>query len=401
MQAQLTQHMIWNSIKELLHKHDCVIVPGFGGFVCNLEAARIDQVSHLITPPGKRIVFNQNLRTNDGLLAQNLSEKLAITYSDALRAIADVVNQLRAHLEQLRQLDIEAFGSFRLNAEANYVFLPDRLNTYLYSSFGLMPLQAAPAGTLTRGTRQTRLFKDRREVREARRMVRAKHVGLKMLTVTLVLMLFLNGYIFLTDANLIGGARINTTGINSWFDSLMKRPEPVVEKPAQAPVQKSEVEAIPPSPVAYIDTNLIVEPNPEEIPSNEGSAVLNLAEVFAGLNKNIPLYQQQPVVTEEATPEETTSIIPAPAEVTEIKPAVIGKYSYHVIGGVFCKEKNARSFYNKLRGQGFDAQLLLNTRINCNRVSYRKLDNLDEAIQLMDSLKSSANPEAWILTVKN
>lgn len=404
MQAQLTQHIIWNSIKELLHRHDCVIVPDFGGFVCNREQSRIDQVSHIITPPAKRIVFNQNLKTNDGLLAQRIAEKLTITYTEALRSIAELVNQLRSHLEQIKQLDIESFGSFRLNADANYVFLPDRMNNYLYSSFGLAPMQAIPVGGHHKGAMQTRIFKDRREIREARRMVRAKHAGLKMLTAALVVMLLLNGYIFLTDANLIGGAKINTTGINSWFDSLMKRNEPVAQKhePVQQPQQN---EVIPPPPVADLDTVTVLEPAP--VQANEDQQALNLAEVFAGINKTAPQYvynsdetgdTQAPLVIEAPT----VNIPAAPVEVIESSSAkASGKFSYHVIGGVFCKEKNARKFYNKLREQGFEAELLLNTRINCNRVSYRKLSNLQEAIQLMDSLKgTSENPEAWVLTVK-
>ncbi|MES2689598.1 MAG: hypothetical protein V4658_04300, partial [Bacteroidota bacterium] len=390
MQAQLTQHIIWNSIKELLHRHDCVIVPDFGGFVCNREQSRIDQVSHIITPPAKRIVFNQNLRTNDGLLAQRISEKLTITYTEALRSIAELVNQLRAHLEQIKQLDIEAFGSFRLNADANYVFLPDRMNNYLYSSFGLMPLQTIPVGGYHKGTRQTRIFKDRKEVREARRMVRAKHAGLKMLTAALVIMLLLNGYIFLTDANLIGGAKINTTGINSWFDSLMKRNEPVAEK-HQPIVQPQQNEVIPPPPVADLDTAVLNIDTPDTAPAIDESHALNLAEVFAGMNKTAPLYNyssnDELIATEEPALVETP-VIPIPVETPVNNSAITkGKFSYHVIGGVFCKEKNARKFYNKLREQGFDAELLLNTRINCNRVSYRKLDNMQEAIQLMDSLK--------------
>lgn len=402
MQAQLTQHIIWNSIKELLHRHDCVIVPDFGGFVCNREQSRIDQVSHIITPPAKRIVFNQNLKTNDGLLAQRVSEKLAITYTEAVRSIAELVSQLRNHLEQIKQLDIEAFGSFRLNADANYVFLPDRMNNYLYSSFGLIPMQAVPVGGHHKGSMQTRIFKDRKEIREARRMVRAKHAGLKMLTAALVIMLFLNGYIFLTDANLIGGAKINTTGINSWFDSLMKRNEPLTQKhePVQQAPQQNEV--IPPPPVADFDTTTTLAPEPAET-GNE-SLALNLAEVFAGSNKTAPQYaygNEETLNTPIAEPTETPAANTAIETVETSTVKASGKISYHVIGGVFCKEKNARKFYNKLRDQGFDAELLLNTRINCNRVSYRKLNNLEEAIQLMDSLKgTSENTEAWVLTVK-
>jgi hypothetical protein len=410
MQPHIAQHQVWNSIKELLHRHDCVIVPNFGGFVCNREHTRIDQISHLITPPAKRIVFNQNLKTNDGLLAQTVSQALAISYSEALRSIDELVNQLRSHLEEIKQLDIDSFGSFRLNADANYVFLPDKLNTYLYASFGLMPLQVVPVSGLKGASRQTRIFKDRKDIREVRNLARAKNIGLKILTGALAVMLFLNGYIFLTDANLVGGARISTTGFNSWFDSLMHSGKSET-KAIQPATDSLTEEVIPPSPVNEnkADTQIEAQPLPELIEEQsqaivENMHLLNLAEVFASSNKSNPASDWlQPADNITAPIAEMAAETPTPEQpVEEVHPAT-GKatYTYHVIGGVFCKEKNARKFYDKLREKGFTAELLLNKRINCNRVSYRKLYSLEEAIQLMDSLKTSQeNTEAWVLTIK-
>ena len=43
MSAQITSQTIWNNVKELLHKHDCVIMPNFGGFVCKPQT-QLDQL---------------------------------------------------------------------------------------------------------------------------------------------------------------------------------------------------------------------------------------------------------------------------------------------------------------------------------------------------------------------
>ena len=43
---------------------------------------------------------------------------------------------------------------------------------------------------------------------------------------------------------------------------------------------------------------------------------------------------------------------------------------------------------------------MINKKINCNRVSYGKLGSREEALRLMDSIKSTENPEAWVLAVK-
>ena len=52
-------------IKALLADYDCVVIPELGGFVANPIPARLDRKQHLFLPPGRAIVFNQNLQTND------------------------------------------------------------------------------------------------------------------------------------------------------------------------------------------------------------------------------------------------------------------------------------------------------------------------------------------------
>ena len=68
-------------INNLLLKHNCVIVPGLGGFVANYKSARIHPVNHTFTPPAKEIVFNTGLKHNDGILATYIALELNINYS--------------------------------------------------------------------------------------------------------------------------------------------------------------------------------------------------------------------------------------------------------------------------------------------------------------------------------
>ena len=417
MSAQITSQTIWNSVKELLHKHDCVIMPNFGGFVCNPENARIDQVSHIITPPARRVMFNQNLKTNDGLLVQFVAQNFGITYSEALRVIDDLITDFKNKLEQTKQIDIDTFGTFRLNAEANYVFLPNKHNTYLYASFGLLPLQATPVADFITGAKRTRLFKDRKDIKPVGRKQKAKNIALKALTAVLVVMLGLNAYIFLTDSNLAGGAKINTTGIHSWFDSLMsndnKHNEVVTPELSANTEKDAETTYIPESPVVVEEEVLAEAPTEIETSTNTAeNTTLNIAEVFAYSTKSAPnfggysfnedgsLVESAPTEVTQPTVEETPVISPEPAIEVAVKESHGTSFSYHVIGGVFCNEANARKFYNMLKSKGFDAQLLLNKKINCNRVSYRKVSSREEALRLMDSIKSTENPEAWVLPVK-
>ncbi len=412
MSTQITSQTIWNSVKELLYKHDCVIMPNFGGFVCNPETARIDQVSHIITPPARRVVFNQNLKTNDGLLVQTVAVNNNLSYANALIAIDEVVNEFKLKLENIKQIEIDSFGTFRLNAEANYVFLPNKNHTYQYTSFGLLPLQAKPVTDMVIGAKRTRIFKDRKDIKPVGRKQRAKNFALKAVAVALFIMLGINGYIFLTDANLIGGAKISTTGINSWFDSLIATDHKQVEVTPNEVITNVLVPETSIDSVTPIEDNSNIAPeentSTQEVTEETNNANLNIAQVFAHTNKEAPTVGNNKFndngelivaeILQPTQPEEiktTTTNTKAEVNITSTT-----QVSFHVIGGVFCNEKNARKFYKLLKSKGFDAELLLNKKINCNRVSYRKVSTREEAYQLMDSIKTTENPEAWVLAVK-
>ena len=87
-------------IRELLFSHDCVIIPGFGGFIGNYSPARIDKSSSTFHPPVKQISFNRNLNHNDGLLIGKISESSGLNYGDARNIVDEFVNNVRKRLEK-------------------------------------------------------------------------------------------------------------------------------------------------------------------------------------------------------------------------------------------------------------------------------------------------------------
>ena len=70
-------------VVELLFKHDCVIIPNLGGFVAQYKSAALDDVTGFFSPPSKQILFNINLKNNDGLLANEIAQHKQITYNEA------------------------------------------------------------------------------------------------------------------------------------------------------------------------------------------------------------------------------------------------------------------------------------------------------------------------------
>jgi nucleoid DNA-binding protein len=131
-------------IRELLFGHDCVIIPGFGGFIGNYTPARIDKNSGTFYPPVKQISFNRNLNHNDGLLVGRISGSLNINYGDARILVEEFASELRRKLENGEKIVFDKIGSFVNNQEGNVQFEPDQSSNYHLDSYGLDSFQLLP-----------------------------------------------------------------------------------------------------------------------------------------------------------------------------------------------------------------------------------------------------------------
>jgi nucleoid DNA-binding protein len=131
-------------IRELLFGHDCVIVPGFGGFIGNYTPAYIDKSTGTFYPPVKQISFNRNLNHNDGLLVGRISGSSNINYGDARNLVEEYVSELRRKLEKGEKVIFDNIGSFVNNQEGNVQFEPDRNANYHLDSYGLESFQCLP-----------------------------------------------------------------------------------------------------------------------------------------------------------------------------------------------------------------------------------------------------------------
>ncbi|MFA5818653.1 MAG: SPOR domain-containing protein [Bacteroidales bacterium] len=131
-------------IRELLFGHDCVIIPGFGGFIGNYTPAHIDKSTGTFYPPVKQISFNRNLNHNDGLLVGRISGSSNINYGDARNLVEEFVGELCRKLERGEKVVFDNIGSFVNNQEGNVQFEPDRNANYHLDSYGLESFQCLP-----------------------------------------------------------------------------------------------------------------------------------------------------------------------------------------------------------------------------------------------------------------
>ncbi|MBL7953349.1 MAG: SPOR domain-containing protein [Flavobacteriales bacterium] len=131
-------------LHDLLFEHDCVIVPGWGGFLAQYRPARLDQARHVIHPPSKDVGFNRHLLRNDGLLTDRIAKRDEVGFASANSIIEGEVAAWRAALDSTGRLELPRIGIFYRDAQRNLQFDPDDRANFLKEAFGLRPVTATP-----------------------------------------------------------------------------------------------------------------------------------------------------------------------------------------------------------------------------------------------------------------
>ncbi|MFT5847170.1 MAG: hypothetical protein ACJARX_001210 [Psychroserpens sp.] len=124
-------------ISDLLYRYDCVIVPNFGAFLTHRISAKLHETTHSFYPPKKALSFNEQLQTNDGLLANYIAEVEKIPYIVAVEKIAKQVKSIKSYLIEGETIELNNIGDLLLNKEGNINFEPSQHINYLTDAFGL------------------------------------------------------------------------------------------------------------------------------------------------------------------------------------------------------------------------------------------------------------------------
>ena len=309
-------------IRELLFGHDCVIVPGFGGFIGNYTPARIDKSSGTFYPPVKQISFNRNLNHNDGLLVGRISGSANINYGDARNLVEEFVADLRRKLEKGEKVVFDNIGSFINNHEGNVQFEPDRDANYHLDSYGLESFQCLPL-----------------EGYDVRKRI-IKHVGkdpVKQASMRKIL----------------------------WRAAvIIPLLAVIVAVPLKTDLFKSKVEATTMNPLVTA-----------ELEHNKKAVDQDVRDDSAKMNENIT-----PVTEEQPAPE---VVVPAATEVAV--PVTPAGNSYFVITGSFKSEENAVYQVNLLKAEGFTPEIV-SANNGFYRVCAMMCNDLHTALSKKDSI---------------
>ena len=124
-------------IGDLLLRHNCVVIPTFGGFVAGQTSAIFDAQKGSITPPRKSLLFNKQLINNDGLLIAAYAHATKKSYEESNDYIQKQIQHWHHKLDAGERISIDRVGFIFLDSERNLAFEQDRFHNLLLASYGL------------------------------------------------------------------------------------------------------------------------------------------------------------------------------------------------------------------------------------------------------------------------
>ncbi|HET6245553.1 MAG: HU-CCDC81 and SPOR domain-containing protein [Bacteroidetes bacterium] len=343
-------------IQELLLWHNCVIIPGLGGFVASYMNAQINSSKHLFIPPTKKIAFNKNIKNNDGLLANHIAIVENVSFYQAVNIIENSVASGFKTLSKGDKLTLKGVGELYLDKEQNLQFDPSLEINLLVDSFGLTEFHSPLIKREPLHKKIEKQFKDRPAVASE------KKSKFKKWAYTLAALPVLAAMALLPlKTDLFYDLSMN-------YSSLI--PFPITANQTYSPREEK-------ASFKLVDSSDDLEQTTLEL----SAQTITATEV------------EVPTVSEEIIEDAAKTFI-ANSEVTKSN---AGKNNFFVIAGCFGVIENAENLISILKSKGYKAKIVDQNK-GLYRVCYNGFNTKDEAIDLLVEIKNGENPGAWILS---
>lgn len=364
---------IQEQITALLFRYDCVIIPGLGGFVANHHVAKLNREQELAYPPSKGIIFNKNLISNDGLLAEALCRDGGLTYAEANAEISVFVSESKNKLSRGERLEFPGLGLLFLDGEKNMQFQPDFSINFLMDSFGLYPVVA----------------------REVVRSLPKIHKEEKIAEAVIVP---------LHNAHVVDEKEAPVIPIRKsafrryWPAAAILLPVVFysVWIPTRTDFMKTgKIEFADLNPFSISSPNYAGRTSPILTPFNKATDQewYDLVEKAGGPVARLPLNEEGSYLAVSVVPEipvaESTNVHQRDALRKE-------RMHLHLIGGCFRELGNAENLVADLKSKGHDAYIL-DVAGGLHRVAIESYSEKNDALQALQALRNQGNNSVWLL----
>jgi nucleoid DNA-binding protein len=333
---------ISNAVSDLLHFNECVTIPEFGAFVVNPSSAQLDMAKNRLTPPGKKVSFNKNITSNDGLLANAISITEGISHEDANIYIKAFVFELNTELKAKNVFEFHEIGTFYQSHENVLKFEPGKIESL--GSFGLEQFHLTPLSAQTGfgkkavvphpGTLKT-------EIKYVNKTSTLGKIGWGLAVIPVI------AYLVWVPAN--------SGLLNKNKDFQLSNLNPFKSTPCEEYVAR---------PAGLLDMDL--------------SAKNLLHEDFNEVDYKFAAVESTNVVV--------------------VNPKVDLPLKYQIIGGCFRDKANAARLVAKLQDQGYSAKIF-DKKGRLYRVTYGGFAHQKDARNALKKVKANANASAWLYRV--
>lgn len=369
-------------VQELLYNEDCIIIPGFGAFVCNYQSAVIEQNHKLILPPSKSISFNSQLIKNDGYLASKLSEIFEVSYDESNQLIENIVATWKEELSNKRFLELEGIGSFRKNEFDKLLFNQFTELNLLTNAYGLLPLSISPVKTV----------KKRAIVKELNNTPNSYKTAFKYVAAASLLLPFIFGVVWLTYnftdyKNQIVGLELFSL---STEETDQKQNNTVDYNISQIKSVKTESDVD-----NFFDEKENEQPEIKEDVIEDNQSI-NISEV---VDEKIDITNELDDVTSISKEKEHTKVVNPGIKITNKGEEKLSNesFKYAVIGGCFSSEENANNYYEDLLNKGYDAKIVGKSNSGLFQVAYSTHNSRVDALQSLAKIRVDTTQKGWIL----
>lgn len=357
---ELAQH-----IETLLLENDCVIVPGFGGFVAHYSPATRIKEENIFLPPTRTIGFNPQLKLNDGVLVQSYMSAYDTSFADASRIVEKEVNEFIGLLHEEGKAHLDNIGEIQSNIYGNYEFVPYDYKITTPSLYGLDSFEIHELSALqqkekvlipTYPEKEKKTFEisiNRAYLRNAAAMIAA-------------IVLF---FAFSTPVE-------NTDVQKNNYAQLL--PSELFEQ-----IEKQSVAITP----VYVKNDAAQQA--KKFSASSASTKTSSAKKHTTDKAKT----SKPIAVREVKVVKQETAAPAPA----VKSQESANHPFHIIvaGGISLKD--AEAIATQLKSKGFADAKALNTDDKV-RVSISSFNNRDEATkQLLELRKNETYKNAWLL----
>lgn len=135
---------IVEAISDLLFIRDIVVVPGLGAFVKKPVSAKVNPVANYFAMPSSELVFDANLREDNDLVVNYLSDENNISVAEAKKQLMQFVSDCFSSLKQGKKLELNHIGTLSYDWDNNLVFVQDKSVNYNADAFGLCDFTPEP-----------------------------------------------------------------------------------------------------------------------------------------------------------------------------------------------------------------------------------------------------------------